>query len=207
MRCINHRRGRLFRIAPLRAASWTRATRSSGWTISSPEARKTWPTWPEIQISFSSVMMSPTLSFVPGKWMRCCTFASPPAPTRLAIRISKPAHPNHESRRVRDPQHPRRSPGHNARYFLLLPVKSMGIRSNIRRRKRYWGHVDPIGVRSVYDEAKRFAEALNNGLPSLSWDQYSASSAFLIPMVRACAWMTGACVPISFSRHCVTSNR
>jgi dTDP-glucose 4,6-dehydratase len=24
----------------------------------------------------------------------------------------------------------------------------------------YWGHVDPIGVRSVYDEAKRFAEAL-----------------------------------------------
>jgi dTDP-glucose 4,6-dehydratase len=24
----------------------------------------------------------------------------------------------------------------------------------------YWGHVDPIGARSVYDEAKRFAEAL-----------------------------------------------
>jgi dTDP-glucose 4,6-dehydratase len=24
----------------------------------------------------------------------------------------------------------------------------------------YWGHVDPIGTRSVYDEAKRFAEAL-----------------------------------------------
>lgn len=24
----------------------------------------------------------------------------------------------------------------------------------------YWGHVDPIGPRSVYDEAKRFAEAL-----------------------------------------------
>lgn len=24
----------------------------------------------------------------------------------------------------------------------------------------YWGHVDPIGIRSVYDEAKRFAEAL-----------------------------------------------
>jgi len=23
-----------------------------------------------------------------------------------------------------------------------------------------WGHVDPIGLRSVYDEAKRFAEAL-----------------------------------------------
>jgi len=26
--------------------------------------------------------------------------------------------------------------------------------------ENYWGHVDPIGARSVYDEAKRFAEAL-----------------------------------------------
>jgi dTDP-glucose 4,6-dehydratase len=26
--------------------------------------------------------------------------------------------------------------------------------------ENYWGHVDPIGQRSVYDEAKRFAEAL-----------------------------------------------
>ena len=24
----------------------------------------------------------------------------------------------------------------------------------------YWGHVNPIGIRSVYDEAKRFSEAL-----------------------------------------------
>jgi len=28
------------------------------------------------------------------------------------------------------------------------------------QRESYWGHVNPIGVRSVYDEAKRFAEAL-----------------------------------------------
>jgi dTDP-glucose 4,6-dehydratase len=28
------------------------------------------------------------------------------------------------------------------------------------QQENYWGHVDPIGVRSVYDEAKRFAEAL-----------------------------------------------
>jgi dTDP-glucose 4,6-dehydratase len=26
--------------------------------------------------------------------------------------------------------------------------------------ERYWGHVNPVGPRSVYDEAKRFAEAL-----------------------------------------------
>ena len=23
----------------------------------------------------------------------------------------------------------------------------------------YWGHVNPVGIRSVYDEAKRFSEA------------------------------------------------
>ncbi len=28
------------------------------------------------------------------------------------------------------------------------------------QKESYWGHVDPNGVRSVYDEAKRFAEAL-----------------------------------------------
>ncbi len=28
------------------------------------------------------------------------------------------------------------------------------------QKETYWGHVDPIGIRSVYDEAKRFAEAL-----------------------------------------------
>src|SRR5437764_11565296 len=28
------------------------------------------------------------------------------------------------------------------------------------QREDYWGHVNPIGVRGVYDEAKRFAEAM-----------------------------------------------
>jgi len=28
------------------------------------------------------------------------------------------------------------------------------------QREEYWGHVNPIGLRGVYDEAKRFAEAL-----------------------------------------------
>ena len=33
-------------------------------------------------------------------------------------------------------------------------------RSNIRKRETYWGNVNPIGPRGVYDEAKRFAEAI-----------------------------------------------
>lgn len=28
------------------------------------------------------------------------------------------------------------------------------------QKESYWGHVDPVGVRSMYDEAKRYAEAL-----------------------------------------------
>ncbi len=36
----------------------------------------------------------------------------------------------------------------------------MAIRRFLRSRKSYWGHVNPIGPRSVYDEAKRFAEAM-----------------------------------------------
>ena len=28
------------------------------------------------------------------------------------------------------------------------------------QKESYWGHVDPVGLRSMYDEAKRFAEAL-----------------------------------------------
>jgi dTDP-glucose 4,6-dehydratase len=28
------------------------------------------------------------------------------------------------------------------------------------QKETYWGHVDPVGLRSMYDEAKRFAEAL-----------------------------------------------
>ena len=36
----------------------------------------------------------------------------------------------------------------------------MATRSSIRRRESYWGNVNPVGPRSVYDEAKRYAEAM-----------------------------------------------
>ena len=36
----------------------------------------------------------------------------------------------------------------------------MATRSSIRKQESYWGNVNPVGPRSVYDEAKRFAEAL-----------------------------------------------
>ena len=48
----------------------------------------------------------------------------------------------------------------NARYLLASTSEIYGDPLEHPQRETYWGHVDPIGVRSVYDEAKRFAEAL-----------------------------------------------
>lgn len=49
---------------------------------------------------------------------------------------------------------------YNARYLLASTSEIYGDPLEHPQRETYWGHVDPIGVRSVYDEAKRFAEAL-----------------------------------------------
>ena len=40
------------------------------------------------------------------------------------------------------------------------PARCTATRSSTRSPRRYWGNVNPIGPRSVYDEAKRFAEAM-----------------------------------------------
>ncbi|MGD2157054.1 MAG: SDR family oxidoreductase [Anaerolineales bacterium] len=48
----------------------------------------------------------------------------------------------------------------NARYMLASTSEIYGDPLEHPQRETYWGHVNPIGDRSVYDEAKRFAEAL-----------------------------------------------
>lgn len=48
----------------------------------------------------------------------------------------------------------------NARYMLASTSEIYGDPLEHPQKETYWGHVDPIGERSVYDEAKRFAEAL-----------------------------------------------
>jgi dTDP-glucose 4,6-dehydratase len=47
-----------------------------------------------------------------------------------------------------------------ARYFLASTSEVYGDPLVHPQPETYWGHVNPIGVRGVYDEAKRFAEAL-----------------------------------------------
>ena len=49
---------------------------------------------------------------------------------------------------------------HNARFLLASTSEIYGDPLEHPQTEGYWGHVDPIGDRSVYDEAKRFAEAL-----------------------------------------------
>jgi dTDP-glucose 4,6-dehydratase len=47
-----------------------------------------------------------------------------------------------------------------ARFLLASTSEVYGDPKEHPQREEYWGHVDPIGPRSVYDEAKRFAEAM-----------------------------------------------
>jgi len=99
--------------------------------------------------------------FVPGKVDAVMHFASPASPNpaspfgypNLPIQTMKAgALGTHNTLGVaRD---------HNARYILASTSEIYGDPLEHPQRESYWGHVDPIGLRSVYDESKRFAEAL-----------------------------------------------
>ena len=47
-----------------------------------------------------------------------------------------------------------------ARFLLASTSEVYGDPEEHPQREEYWGHVNPIGLRACYDEAKRFAEAL-----------------------------------------------
>jgi dTDP-glucose 4,6-dehydratase len=47
-----------------------------------------------------------------------------------------------------------------ARFVLASTSEVYGDPQQNPQDERYWGHVNPVGPRSVYDEAKRYAEAL-----------------------------------------------
>ena len=48
----------------------------------------------------------------------------------------------------------------NARYLVASTSEVYGDPEQHPQREEYWGNVNPIGVRGVYDEAKRFSEAM-----------------------------------------------
>jgi dTDP-glucose 4,6-dehydratase len=47
-----------------------------------------------------------------------------------------------------------------ARYLVASTSEVYGDPEQHPQQESYWGHVNPIGVRGVYDEAKRFSEAI-----------------------------------------------
>lgn len=49
---------------------------------------------------------------------------------------------------------------HNARFLQVSTSEVYGEPSQHPQNETYWGNVNPIGPRSVYDEAKRYGEAL-----------------------------------------------
>jgi dTDP-glucose 4,6-dehydratase len=49
---------------------------------------------------------------------------------------------------------------HRARFLLASTSEIYGDPQEHPQSESYWGHVNPIGPRGVYDEAKRYAEAL-----------------------------------------------
>jgi dTDP-glucose 4,6-dehydratase len=99
--------------------------------------------------------------FVPGKLDAVLHFASPASPnpdsphgySNLPIQTMKAgALGTHHCLGVcRDK---------SARFLLASTSEIYGDPLEHPQTESYWGHVDPVGPRSMYDEAKRFAEAM-----------------------------------------------
>lgn len=99
--------------------------------------------------------------FVPGELDAVMHFASPASPNpnspygyvNLPIKTMKAgALGTHNTLGV--------AKAHDARFLLASTSEIYGDPLEHPQTESYWGHVNPIGERSVYDEAKRFAEAL-----------------------------------------------
>jgi dTDP-glucose 4,6-dehydratase len=99
--------------------------------------------------------------FVPGKLDAVMHFASPASPNpaspysypNLPIQTMKAgALGTHNTLGV--------VKANNARFLLASTSEIYGDPLEHPQKETYWGHADPVGFRSVYDEAKRFAEAL-----------------------------------------------
>ena len=99
--------------------------------------------------------------FVPGKLDAVLHFASPASPNKespygypnLPIQTMKAgALGTHNALGV--------AKANQAIFLLASTSEIYGDPKEHPQKETYWGHVDPTGPRSMYDEAKRFAEAL-----------------------------------------------
>jgi dTDP-glucose 4,6-dehydratase len=93
---------------------------------------------------------------VPGEIDQVMHFASPASPVdfeRIPIQILKVGSlGTHNALGL--------AKAHDARFFLASTSEVYGDPLVHPQPESYWGNVNPIGPRGVYDEAKRFAEAM-----------------------------------------------
>jgi dTDP-glucose 4,6-dehydratase len=64
---------------------------------------------------------------------------------------------------------------HGAGYLHASTSECYGDPTEHPQTEEYWGHVNPVGPRSVYDEAKRFAEAM-----VMAWHRYRGVNTRLV---------------------------
>jgi dTDP-glucose 4,6-dehydratase len=94
--------------------------------------------------------------YVPGPLDAILHFASPASPAdfeRLPIQILKVGSlGTHRALGL--------AKAKDARFLLASTSECYGDPQVSPQPESYWGHVNPVGIRGVYDEAKRFAEAM-----------------------------------------------
>ncbi|MGI8938787.1 MAG: UDP-glucuronic acid decarboxylase family protein [Iamia sp.] len=97
-----------------------------------------------------------TYVWIPGPVEQVLHFASPASPAdfdRIPIQILKVGSlGTHNTLGL--------AKAKGARFFLASTSEVYGDPQVHPQPETYWGHVNPIGPRGVYDEAKRFAEAM-----------------------------------------------
>lgn len=97
-----------------------------------------------------------TFMWVPGRVDSVLHFASPASPSdfeRIPIQILKVGSlGTHNALGL--------AKAKGARFFLASTSEVYGDPQVHPQPETYWGHVNPIGPRGVYDEAKRFGEAM-----------------------------------------------
>ncbi len=109
----------------------------------------------EPRFSFVEGDVSESLPPLPGTFDAVLHMASPASPTDFAklpveiLRVGSAGTLNLLDRALAD----------RARFLMASTSEAYGDPEVHPQPETYWGNVNPIGVRAVYDEAKRFSEA------------------------------------------------
>ena len=89
-----------------------------------------------------------------------------------------------------------------ARFLLASTSEVYGDPLVHPQPETYWGNVNPIGPRGVYDEAKRFAEAMTMAYHRVARRRHADRAHLQHLRRRACGRATGAWCPRSSARRC-----